>query len=573
MYTYPTNTPASPRNRQSYSRGGSPSIAYSGNIDPTYLMPNNQFMASAYRPQVSGVPLQQVQPGFTVQDYSPRSKMSRTSPVQTTPPLLGQQGWDSGAQFYYISPASSACRGSPRELPTAEDANTTASFPQHQYQSSTPVAASGSRGQTSNALHPSNALSAEDIARYGYPTGRMMPTGLGTQTMNATAAANAHLLSLSDPVAAAQGYYQTTSFAPRPRSREPSPNYVVGGGSEFPTPESVHSASFASNLLSYLSLPGPIIDPRLVAGEPPKQSKRLHSWIDVRNVRSWEDFNLSTIMSSPEMKRVLSLSSNLPTPIAPNGYGMSNKELLAKTASHLCVRVNLALGLAQGQPHLAIRTLGDGRNSYFQADFVSSYQDDKEFTIFGDGRGRVVGVLKSSNLWQSRWKRGSVFEQKKYLGGLADIHQAMRDHGCRYGFIVTEMELICVRYRTRSSNRKLPYFGSVELSESLPMANMYQSSMSSAPSGPQLTPGLALFYLHMLARKGGMEGQYHWKLDVGKPEDLTRQTYERRDEWMPEILKEDERKMKNVRGWTYPKDKLNKKERDLVRPNRRNRRR
>ncbi|KAF2226316.1 hypothetical protein BDZ85DRAFT_190491 [Elsinoe ampelina] len=428
----------------------------------------------------------------------------------------------------------------------------------------------GAHSQLPQSLHPATALTAEDIARYSYPTNRSFPTGLGGQPLSAAVAASAHLMPLPESHQPLPMPYQSVNFAPRARSREASPSYLLGNNSEFPTPESVQSASFAPTLLNYLSMPGPMIDPRLVAGEITKNLKQMHSWFDVRNIRHWDDFNLSSILGNSQIKQVLSIASTLPTPVAPSAHGTSNKDLLIATASNLCVRVNKALLLAQGHPHLAIRLLDDGGHSHFQADFVSSYQDDNDYTIFGDGRGRVVGILKPSNLWQSRWKRGSVYEQKKYLAGMSDLHQAMRDHSCRYGFMVTESELICARYRTRSSNSKTPYFGSLELSESIPMS---VSPHQSTQQGPQLTAALALFYLHMLAKKGGLDGHLHWKLEVGRPEDCTRHTYEKRDSWMPEILKEDERKMKNVRGWTYPKDKLNKKERELGRSAKTNRRR
>ncbi|PNS20754.1 hypothetical protein CAC42_2685 [Sphaceloma murrayae] len=569
MNTYSNTTPTSPRTRYSYNQETSSPAIYNTTLEPNHLMPNSLYPAPVLHGQAADLRLHQQQPGFTVQDYSPRSIVPRTSPAHnTTPPLLGQQTWDSGAQYYYISPVSSACRGSPREtLLTEDQPKTHSGVPQYQRLHPAGLAAGGVHTPGLNTLHPTNVLDPEALIRMGYHTSRLTQPGAAFQTPEVSAAAAAHLMPLIDSAHGGRASYQATNIVPRSRSREASPNYLLGATPELSTPESVQSASFAPTLLSYLSMPGPMIDPRLVTGELRKSNRYLHSWIDVRNVRSWGDFTLSTILSNTEMKRVLGLVSALPTPVAPNGYGMSNKELLSRTISHMCVRTNFALELAQGKPYMAIRTLGDDSSSYFQANFVSSYQDDEDLTIYGDGRGRVVGVLHPSNVWQSRWKRGSVFEQKRYLNGLANIHQAMRDHSCRYGFIVTEYELVCVRYRTKSSNRKLPYFGSLELSESLPMAAVHQSTPSTTGTGPQLTAALALFYLHMLAKKGGLDGQMHWKLDVGKPEDLTRQTYEKRDSWMPEILKEDERKMKNLRGWTYPKEKLNKKERNLTRLN------
>ena len=192
-------------------------------------------------------------------------------------------------------------------------------------------------------------------------------------------------------------------------------------------------------------------------------------------------------------------------------------------------------------------------------DFRANYQSDIEKTVYGDGRGRVVGLVRSWTQWNSGQRNGGPAEQVRYLETLSRLHYFMREHGCRYGFIMSEIELVCVRAGgPPSPETSFPLFGYLELSAPIRMATSGKNEDGSI----QMTTGLALWYLHMLAKEQPLEGQLHWRMEVGAPADLSRQHHKKlRDPWMPKIHTVDERrKAKTARGWTYPDEPLNKKE-------------
>ncbi|KAF2153712.1 hypothetical protein K461DRAFT_292429 [Myriangium duriaei CBS 260.36] len=355
-----------------------------------------------------------------------------------------------------------------------------------------------------------------------------------------------------------QTTYQPGSWAPQTREGSPSSKYNTTP--PYPTPQSVTSASFApSRVLQYLTQPNCVVDSRLVAHEP-QLTRYTHAWFDIRNLTSWDNFNATSMTTIPEMVKALNTCAALQTPANPSPLQYAGRELLSKCVGHLCVRVNEALRIVQGQPHISIRTLSSSTKR-FQPDFVSSYEDDDDKTIEGDGRGRVVGVLKPSNLWNTRMRDGSVYEQKRYLAALADIHQAMREHNCRYGFVISEFELVCVRYRATRENYKIPLFGALELSPSIPIAG---TPSAGSPGHPPLTAGIALFYLHMLAQDSALPGHLKWKLKVGTPKERTRKFHnEKVDNWIPTPLSKEKRDVKLARGWHSPDEPVSKYEKGL----------
>lgn len=136
--------------------------------------------------------------------------------------------------------------------------------------------------------------------------------------------------------------------------------------------------------------------------------------------------------------------------------------------------------------------------------------------------------------------------QKKvlYLAGLAHLQRVMRDHSCRYGFLITEIELVCVRAGTESYD-EAPYFGFLELSPAI---------RTGATEG--MTACMALWFLNYLAKDQPLPGQHSWRVDVGPPAGMTRMKTrpEGRDEWIPAMQKGEMRNAKTVRGWVNPAD-------------------
>ena len=94
-----------------------------------------------------------------------------------------------------------------------------------------------------------------------------------------------------------------------------------------------------------------------------------------------------------------------------------------------------------------------------QPSFISNYTDDTSELIYGRGLGHVVGLVKSFERWNSGMRVEGDHKKVEYLRGLAHLHKCMREHGCRYGYIMTEIEMVVVRNGAEDT----PHFGYLEV--------------------------------------------------------------------------------------------------------------
>ena len=276
----------------------------------------------------------------------------------------------------------------------------------------------------------------------------------------------------------------------------------------------------------------------------------MHYWWDVRNVRTWSDFTLENIYSIPGFKNLLEFPIPGPAlPAAPRCNIDPDTTAALHTAynDYYATKVNAALKVSLGDRHLTLRARKVQAGSRQQPDFVSNYDSDFELTVYGDGRGRIVGLVRSYNQWNTGMRTDNPNAKIEYLRELALLHRYMREHNCRYGFIMTEIELICVR----AGSESVPYFGFLELSPPVQLKNH---------GAGQLTAGLALWYLHMLAKNQALPGQCGWKIDVGGPVAQTRRKHLERDQWMLKPEGKEKRDAKRNRGFIWPDEPLNRKE-------------
>jgi hypothetical protein len=164
---------------------------------------------------------------------------------------------------------------------------------------------------------------------------------------------------------------------------------------------------------------------------------------------------------------------------------------------------------------------------------------------------------------------GNAIKKVKYLHGLARLQHSLREYGTRYGFIFTEIELVCVRYggddivaqqcvpgytfSCATSSGFIPIFGYFEVSPAIPLFNSYKFPDRDL----KMTAGLALWYLHMQARDKPLSGHLHWKIQVGTVHARTWQKHMKKDAWVPRGLSFDVRMAKTSRGWKWPDDPPN----------------
>jgi hypothetical protein len=335
-----------------------------------------------------------------------------------------------------------------------------------------------------------------------------------------------------------------------------------------------------TSVLSYLSNPNPT--PQLVRRVVMDQRKnRDWFWWDVRNLRSWSGFSIDTMMALPDFQRLLTFPffmDQLPHPSVSAPTPETEHNLRKIYEDFFAVKVNAALAQTQGQHrHLTMQAVNPTTTSPTpKPDFISNYSDDIAFnTLNGDRRGRLVGIVKAYEQWNTGMRSQDAPQQVHYLRGLAHLHRVMREHGCRYGFIITEIELLCVRagaedaaYDAKEKSNEamsrnslddgpLPIFGWLETAAPIQLSLHGTDPETNAP---RLTAALALWYLHMLAKERPLKGNPGWKMAVSGVAARTRENCRERDSWMPRLSQHETRDARRIRGWVNPQDPINRKE-------------
>ena len=177
-------------------------------------------------------------------------------------------------------------------------------------------------------------------------------------------------------------------------------------------------------------------------------------------------------------------------------------------------------------------------------------------------------------------RREGPARKVEYLRTLAHLQKCMRDHSCRYGFIITEIELVCVR--AGCDDRGQPYFGFIEVAEAVETKTFARDEKAEGEVNMSVT--LALYYLLMLAKSTPLPGQPGSFMDVGGPGALTRSRVwdggnqngnvltidedgdveelgkDGKDKWIPEPQMGEKREARTVRGWVWPNDPWHKRE-------------
>lgn len=451
--------------------------------------------------------------------------------------------------------------------------NSPITFTQPEARRASYVGSSHSRSTSASRARHDRSSSAGSvdgsiISRYGFPTYRNLP--------NYVTASNAPQSSMnlvtSLPYSSVQEIPSFTAACTQ--------DFVVP---EFEPAPAVQYSSFAnvsfdafqsipptSSIMEYLSSTNP--SPSLVrrVSNAPRGINN-HFWWDIRNLRSWEDFNITTIKAIPSVLPLLEVpvpASYLPQPGRQNLQPENEAALQDVCTNYYANKVNAALKVAQGSTHMVMRAIKPVAGARQQPEFVSSYPSDYEKTIFGDSRGRVVGLVKCYDQWNTGMRGESPPKQVLYLQGLAHLHRVMREHGCRYGFIMTEIELLCVRCggpsdaatvdpTTVNAQTGVPIYGYLETSAPIRLSI---SGAHPETGDILLTAPLALWYLHMLAKENPFEGMGTWRMDVGGPAALTRQNFLEKDTWIPKPQLGEKREAKRVRGWVFPDEPLSKRE-------------
>ncbi|KAH9886849.1 hypothetical protein F4778DRAFT_441959 [Xylariomycetidae sp. FL2044] len=396
-------------------------------------------------------------------------------------------------------------------------------------------------------------LGSSAIEKYGFPTYRQMPSYVPA--------------AIAQPQPQPQPQqFMYDSFTPR------APSPLSMASTPDPTP--------STTLMNYLTTPNPAPSLVRTISFPLRDPNTKHFWWDVRQIRPWSAFSLATILSLPGASALLNCpvpQPLLPQPATAGARHPENEAALHNIyASYYIPKLNSALSLSS-QRALQFSVPSASKTSLPSASGPSSSSNDHLIVanlpgesstaaaIFGGKpSARVVGLVKSFDRFNTGMRVEGNIKRVEYLRGLAHLHHAMREHGTRYGFILTEIELVVVR----NGSETTPHFGYCEVA-SVQLAATSSSSSSSTLDNyaPQeLTACLALWGLCVMASSSQegvaahMGAAVSWKAEIGAPAEGTRRKAMPRDDWMPQPQLAEKREAKRARGWVFPEDPVGRKE-------------
>lgn len=386
-------------------------------------------------------------------------------------------------------------------------------------------------------------VDAHTIERYGFPY-RQMPTYLPSTTQEPQ---ESFMYIAPTDYPQPQPTYQQREATPLSFSPEPTPT---------------------TTLLAHLSAANPAPSLVRTISYHHRDPTTKHFWWDVRQVRPWT-FDASTILSLPGAAGLLTCpvaTPLLPTPPASNRHPETEAALHGIYASHYLPRLNAALALSSTRPLTLSIPPKPTSSASGPADLLfvanGAGENSSAAAIFG-GRptARVVGLVRSFDRFNTGMRVEGNVKRVEYLRGLAALQHAMRERSCRYGFILTEIELVLVRNGTEST----PYFGYLEVTSVQLASPSTPVDLDSLQSDDLPLPAcLALWALCTLA-----SDDLHplapslyppWKSEIGAPAEGTRRKALARDEWMPKPQLAEKREAKRSRGWVLPEDAVGRKE-------------
>ena len=434
-------------------------------------------------------------------------------------------------------------------------------FPSHTRAMSTLCSPIGSLNPDDHTRRSSSAsLDGQTLGKYGFPTYRQMPTYI------------------SSPSKPGMDLYAVQQ--PYNVNRTPSPLAASVNFDDLPV---AYDDGTSTSLMAYLTSPNPA--PALVRqlNIHIRDTNTKHFWWDIRQIRPWTSFNTTTISQLPDLHALLSIAApsfNFPIPDRTSTQPETEIELQNIYNTFYATKLNAALSLSQGKRHIMMRATPSTSTKAGDPSFISNYTDDASQMIYGRGFGRVIGLVKSFDRWNTGMRVEGNHRKVEYLRGLAHLHRHMREHGCRYGFIMTEIELVVVR----NGGETTPHFGYLEVQTIRLTAYETQTSTFAEVEGsfaclgevgdenlalpmpeqkkkqPKMTALLALWYLHLLARDSALPGQVGWKSEIGAPAEGTRRKCMPKDGWIPEPQLAEKREAKRVRGWVWPEEGVGRKE-------------
>lgn len=437
-----------------------------------------------------------------------------------------------------------------------------------------------------------SSIDSNILNRFGYPTYRQMPVYV-SQAQNTpspdlfatTYMPYSNMPMLEPPIINLEGTFDMPidiDSISRPSSMSPPP---------------MIAPLSTTSMLSYLTQPTQPVNLVRHLTFQTGRGMANHFWWDVRNVRQWKTFSLATMSTIPDLLTLLNFQHDtacLPLINTNSSTVTPSSEVdLANLISKIYFpKVNAATRLSLGHNAISLYPApmptgsGVSSNAANIPTFLANYPSDNDRTLSGLPRGRVVGIARSFDRWNTGMYREGPARRVEYLRTLAHLQKCMRDHSCRYGFIITEIELVCVR--AGCDDRGNPYFGFLEVAEAVETKTFtHRDDLATGrvEGEVSMTVTLALYYLLMLAKSTPLPGQPASFMDVGGAGALSRSRVwdggsgtglnpisidedgdveelgkDGKDRWIPEPQMGEKREARTVRGWVWPCDPWHKRE-------------
>lgn len=247
------------------------------------------------------------------------------------------------------------------------------------------------------------------------------------------------------------------------------------------------------SLLGYLQYGPPEVDFIDQGQSKDNTTNPRYSADDITTVRSWTAFRMDTIMLQYTHLLRNTLIESERTPTSPPHAINSEDGVRDRFNEYLKPRIRRALRCGF-ESLSANNQLGNRTKVVFDggrlAQIIDNYVPDVAYfdpNLPPDTRpNRLPGEFKSSCKWSSGLQGSfSEYAQTQFRQALAQVNFYMKQHKARYGFILTDKELVAIK--------RLDGQGNLELSDPIPWDTQGNGAQ------PRLTILLALWYLGMLA--------------------------------------------------------------------------
>jgi hypothetical protein len=224
----------------------------------------------------------------------------------------------------------------------------------------------------------------------------------------------------------------------------------------------------------------------------------------IHNVGVWNAFNLNTITNAygnPLNNARISNDAMAHTPPQPVS---AEQQVRTFVVLHTYQYVKRALRCGFNHQRQNNQMGGHTALSYHDGPSTRVYgnymPDIAYFDPQANGHSRpnrAPGDVKPSWKWSMGLRNSpDPMERTEFKQALSQVNHYMKLHHARYGFIITDLELVAIR--------RLDNNGNLELSAPIPMRTQGNANH------PSLTPLLALWYLGMLA--SGDAGPNRWNM-------------------------------------------------------------